>query len=137
MIIFTMECRFMQYHSMENPKQRASTKMQNCYQERDKANFSDMPRVIAVVSYLTLIGWLIATMLYGKHRSHFARFHLRQSLGLIITGALLSFIPLIGWLMNVAVCLVWLFALYHAIQGYQQKVPFLGDFYQEHLDFIK
>ncbi len=132
-----MECLFMQYHSMEKPKQDASYHRKDYYQNTRKHENYDMAKVVAVVSYLTLIGWLIAIALYGKHKSCFTSFHLRQSLGLIITGALLSFIPLVGWIMNVAVCLAWLYALYHAVQGQQQKVPFLGDFYQEKLDFIK
>jgi uncharacterized membrane protein len=94
-------------------------------------------KVVAIVSYITLLGWLMAIVLYDKHRSAFTTFHLRQSLGLIITGALLALVPLIGWLMNVIVLLAWLYAIYHAIQGRMEKVPALGDFYQKHLDFIK
>ena len=94
-------------------------------------------KVVAIVSYITLLGWLVAIVLYDKHRSAFTTFHLRQSLGLIITGALLALVPLIGWLMNVIVLLAWLYAIYHAIQGRMEKVPALGDFYQQHLDFIK
>lgn len=127
----------MQYHSMEKSKQHARSDTQEYYENITKHKSYTMAKVVSVVSYLTLIGWLIAMALYGKHKSDFASFHLRQSLGLIITGALLAFIPLIGWLMDVGVCLAWLFALYHAAQGNQQKVPFLGELYQEHLDFIK
>ncbi|NQY88675.1 MAG: hypothetical protein HRT51_13185 [Colwellia sp.] len=94
-------------------------------------------KIVAIVGYVTLIGWLVAIVLHDKHKSSFTTFHLRQSLGLIITGALLALVPLIGWLMNVAVFLAWLYAIYHAVQGRQEKVPALGDFYQKHLDFIK
>jgi uncharacterized membrane protein len=96
-----------------------------------------MEKIVAIVSYITLLGWLVAIVLHDKHRSIFTTFHLRQSLGLIITGALLALVPLIGWLMNLIVFLAWVFALYHAIQGRMEKVPALGDFYQKHLDFIK
>jgi uncharacterized membrane protein len=96
-----------------------------------------MDKIVAIVGYITLLGWLVAIVLHDKHKSIFTTFHLRQSLGLIITGALLALIPLIGWLINVIVCLAWLYAIYHAIQGRMKKVPALGDFYQKHLDFIK
>lgn len=127
----------MQYQSMEKPEQHASSQAQNYYENSTEHEHYNMSKVVSVLSYLTLIGWLIAIALYGKHKSYSTSFHLRQSLGLIITGALLAFIPLIGWLMNIAVCVAWAFSLYHAAQGNQQKVPFLGDFYQKHLDFIK
>lgn len=126
----------MQYHSMDKNKQNNRTDTQNYYDNTTQYEKGDMAKVVSVVSYLTLIGWLVAIALYGNHKSSATCFHLRQSLGLIITGALLSFIPLVGWLMNIAVCGAWLFALFHAIQGHQQKVPLLGEFYQQHLDFI-
>lgn len=93
-------------------------------------------RVISVLCYITLIGWLIAMILNGNHKSLQTHFHLRQSLGLTITAALLSFIPLIGWALNIFVIILWFMALIHAFQGRQYIVPILGDFYQQHLDFI-
>jgi uncharacterized membrane protein len=96
-----------------------------------------MATLVAVISYLTLIGWVVAMIIYDKHQSSLASFHLRQSLGLIITGAILSLIPLVGWVLNIGVLLGWIVGLYSAIQGQEYKVPLLGDFYQEHLDFIQ
>jgi uncharacterized membrane protein len=96
-----------------------------------------MATLVAVISYFTLIGWVVAMIIYDKHQSSLASFHLRQSLGLIITGAILSLIPLVGWVLNVAVILAWVVGLYSAIQGQEYKVPLLGDFYQKSLDFIQ
>ena len=96
-----------------------------------------MATLVAVISYFTLIGWVVAMVIYDKHQSSLASFHLRQSLGLIITGSILLLIPLIGWILNLAVVLAWIFGLYAAVQGQESKVPLLGDFYQRHLDFIQ
>ena len=127
----------MQYQSMEKSKQQATSNTSIYYDYSSDNEVSTMAKVVAILSYVTLIGWLAAIVLHGGHKSNFASFHLRQSLGLIITGALLALIPLIGWLLNVAVCLAWLYALCHVVQGHKKKVPLLGDFCQEHLDFIK
>lgn len=97
----------------------------------------DMEKVVAVVSYFTVVGWLIAVVIYGKHRSAFSRFHLRQSLGLVITAAVLSFIPLIGWLCTLVLAVFWLIALVQTCLGHQYLVPVVGEFFQEHLDFIR
>ena len=109
-------------------------------EHRDKTGTNrhpyDMAKAVAILSYLTILGWFVAIVMFGKHKSSFTSFHLRQSLGLIITAALLSFIPLIGWLLNVGVFIIWIIALYHACQGDKHLVPFLGEFYQSHLDFI-
>lgn len=96
----------------------------------------DMAKVVAVLGYLTIFGWLIALFLYGNHKSPLARHHLRQSIGLTITAALLSFIPLIGWLLNIGVFIGWCIGVYSALCGHKTPLPLLGDFYQEHLDFI-
>jgi uncharacterized membrane protein len=132
-----MEYQFMEYHSTEKPKQQTTLTPSDLYESRMSNDLYGTDKIVAILGYITLLGWLVAIVLHDKHKCSFTTFHLRQSLGLIITGALLALIPLIGWLMNIAVFLVWLYAIYHAIQGRQEKVPVLGDCYQEHLDFIK
>lgn len=130
----------MQYHSTDKTE-HDSPENTNDYQDMqnisEHENDHSSAKIIAIIGYITLVGWLLAIVLHGKHKSRFTAFHLRQSLGLIITGGLLALLPLIGWLMNVIVLLVWFYAIFHAIKGREIKVPVLGDFYQEHLDFIK
>ncbi|NQY62667.1 MAG: hypothetical protein HRT38_02900 [Alteromonadaceae bacterium] len=36
----------------------------------------DMAKMVAVLGYLTIFGWLIALFLYGKYKSPLARHHL-------------------------------------------------------------
>jgi len=96
-----------------------------------------MATLVSVISYFTLIGWVVAMVIYDKHKSSLASFHLRQSLGLIITGALLSFIPLVGWLLTIGVVIAWFVGIISAIQGKETQVPLLGSIYQEYLDFIQ
>ncbi len=111
---------------------------ENIYEKKlDLAERYKMATLVAVISYFTLIGWVVAMIIYDKHQSSLASFHLRQSLGLIITGAMLSLIPLVGWVLNIGVILAWAVGVYSAIQGQEYRVPLLGDFYQKHLDFIQ
>lgn len=114
-----------------------STSYQEQYDQDHCEMNSGAAKAIAVVSYLTLIGWLVALFVFGHHKSSFATFHLRQSLGLILTGALLSLIPLVGWLLDLAVLAAWGYALVYAVKGVEKPVPLLGESYQQHLDFIK
>ncbi|MDX2366961.1 MAG: hypothetical protein QNK36_00870 [Colwellia sp.] len=132
-----MEYQLMQYHSTDKIKQQTVSNARNHYDAPMNNVVYGMTKYVAILSYITLLGWLAAMVLHDKHKSSFTIFHLRQSLGLIITGALLALVPLIGWLMNLAVFFVWLYAIYHAVQGRKVKVPILGNCYQEHLDFIK
>ncbi|SET49676.1 hypothetical protein [Thalassotalea agarivorans] len=97
----------------------------------------DMEKFVAVVGYLTIFGWLIAVLVHGNNRSEFARFHLRQSLGLILTSLICCFIPLVGWILMIPVFVMWLVAIFHTLNGQQVLTPLLGEFFQEHLDFIR
>lgn len=96
----------------------------------------DANKAIAVGCYFTIIGWLVALLFYGKYKSCLARFHLRQSLGLIVTFAVLAMLPLIGWLLTSLVFLGWCVCVYHAVLGEKYTLPIVGDFFQKHLDFI-
>ncbi|MDP7592693.1 MAG: hypothetical protein QF552_08375 [Litorilituus sp.] len=129
----------MSSHSMDNlnHKRQDHSYTKKGYQTPTIVEYYDINYIVAVVCYLTLFGWFIAIVFYGKHKCPFTSFHLRQSLGLIITASLLLFIPLIGWLMAIGVCIAWLYAFFYAVQGQQKKVFLLGNYYQEQLDFIK
>ena len=108
--------------------------MATTHSEQFKA--TEIDRFVAIVSYITLVGWFIAIVMHGKHKSPLASFHLRQSLGLIITGALLILIPLIGWLTALVLGVFWCIALFHACKGEMYLVPWLGKLYQDELHFI-
>lgn len=106
------------------------------YQSDSRLRY-DMVKIVSVMSYLTIVGWLIAAFLYGNHKSALARFHLRDSLGLTLTAAVLFLLPLIGWLLALVVAVVWFVGIYHAINNQRYALPIFGDFFQRHLDFIQ
>ncbi|WP_440875814.1 DUF4870 domain-containing protein [Thalassotalea sp. PLHSN55] len=104
--------------------------------ETQTKEHNDIEKIVAVLSYLTIIGWLVAVVIYGKNKSPFARFHLRQALGLVVATAIFAFIPLVGWMINIALLITWLIALYYALLGQQYLIPVVGEYFQEHFDFI-
>lgn len=93
-------------------------------------------RGIAVLGYLTLIGWIIALLYYGQHKSPLLRYHLRQSLGIYISAVIAALIPLIGWFVCILLLFAWLIGMYSALMKIKYSLPLVGDFYQQHLDFI-
>jgi uncharacterized membrane protein len=67
-----------------------------------------------------------------------ASFHIRQSLGLMLTGfaiGMIGIIPIIGWLINIVAIFfllyMWVMGLINAINGRFKVLPFLGDKYAE------
>lgn len=94
------------------------------------------PKIIALLSYITIFGWIVAIILHQNNRSEFGAFHLRQSLGLFITGFILAFIPVVGWILGVVVLVFWILGLVYAAQGEMKEVPLVGGFYQNILKGI-
>lgn len=101
-------------------------------QDQPFSKFSHIDgKIIAIISYFSIIGWIIALIMHGKKPSKLAAFHLRQTLGLVLTWVLLTFIPLIGWLLAFPILVLWAIGLYNAYEGKMQPLPYLGAFYQQ------
>ncbi|MEN8123755.1 MAG: hypothetical protein ABFR32_01395 [Bacteroidota bacterium] len=94
-------------------------------------------KTIAIISYITFIGTIIAFVLNQNKKNTFAAFHIRQAIGLVLLGFLINFIIRyldIGWignLLNLGVFVLFIIGLVGAIQGEEKKIPLLGDQFQE------
>ncbi len=97
------------------------------------------PKIIAIISYITIIGWLIALILNSSNRSSLGSFHVRQALGIFLLGFVSSFvmriIPVLGWIAGGAglllVLALWLIGLVSAVNGEEKTVPVLGEQFQD------
>jgi uncharacterized membrane protein len=94
-------------------------------------------KLVGVLSYVTILGWIIAIVLHSNNRSEFGAFHLRQSLGLFLTGLILGWIPVIGWLLWIVVIAFLIVGLVYALQEEMKVVPLVGEFYQTILSGIR
>jgi uncharacterized membrane protein len=95
-------------------------------------------KTVAIVSYLTVIGFVIAIVMNGNRKSVFAAYHLRQSLGLLIVGFALGIffiIPILGWILApiLLLCLavLWLISLLGAVNHKCKPTPILGVHFQK------
>ncbi|MFW6450084.1 MAG: DUF4870 domain-containing protein [Nanoarchaeota archaeon] len=87
---------------------------------------NDKGHMVAILSYITIIGWIIALVLHQENKTSLGSFHLRQALLLMIVGLVLTFIPIIGWLLNIVVFVFWIIGLVYAIQGKEKEIPLIG-----------
>jgi uncharacterized membrane protein len=108
-------------------------------------------KTISIISYFSLVGWIIAFVLFNNNKSKLAAFHIRQSLGLMIAAIALYivmfiflFIPVLGWIISILiwVCMVgifvlWIIGLVAAINGQEKPVPLIGAMIQNMLAGIK
>lgn len=93
---------------------------------------------IAIIAYITIIGLIIAFVMNNEKKEPFASYHIKQSLGLALTGLALGaigLIPILGWIINIVGIFVllymWVIGLLNAINAKESAVPFLGEKYME------
>ena len=91
----------------------------------------------AIISYLTIIGTIIAFYLNNDKKNEFTSFHVRQALGLWLTffawgyiiGGFDSWFVTLGWYFFFGVLFIYGFMT--AVTGRAEPTPILGKFYQK------
>lgn len=106
-------------------------------------------KTISIISYLTIIGWVISFVIYHNGgRSSFAQYHLKQSFGLGIFGAILglAFIPIIPInplisslfaIVSTGIIIVLIFGIRNAFNQKRKPIPFIGLMFVDRFHFIK
>ena len=92
---------------------------------------------IAVISYLTIFGTIIAFFSNKDKKSDFAAFHIRQAIGLWLTFFVLGYVisAFDSWL--ITFCFWMFFRVYfnyrfkNPAAGRPQSVPLIGSFFQK------
>ena len=98
---------------------------------------SDNGKTVAIISYITLIGWIIAFVMNNNNKTEFGSYHLRQSLGIITISILLTIvnsfidISMLAWIIQIGLIVFWVLGFIGAVQGEKKPVPLLGDHFQE------
>ena len=92
---------------------------------------------IAVVSYLTIIGCIIALVMNSEKKYPFASFHNRQALGIFLLFFALGY-PIgyfDSWAVTMAFYLcffiLWVYGFIGALQYEQREIPVLGKLFQK------
>ncbi|MFN1215622.1 DUF4870 domain-containing protein [Chryseobacterium kwangjuense] len=106
-------------------------------------------KTLAIVSYITIIGWLIAYFSYKNEqkKDSFVTYHLEQSLGVMVFSIIVSVIA--GILVNVVPSLSVLFSLIsliplilmvlgliNALNQVMKPVPVIGGFFENRFSFL-
>ena len=93
---------------------------------------------VAIISYITIIGLIAAFIMNSEKKAPFASYHIRQVLGLALTGislGVIGIIPILGWLVLIfgsfLLLIMWIMGLINAINGKEVPVPILGKKYEK------
>lgn len=96
-------------------------------------------RTIAILAYITIIGFIVAIVMHSSKKTAIGSYHLRQALGLFITavcgGLVLAMIPVVGWIIipffSLTIFIFAIMGLISAVNGQQKPLPVLGEKYQQ------
>ena len=101
-------------------------------------------KTVAILSYLTLIGFIVAIVLHSSKKTALGTYHLRQTLGLFLTAItcsaaffVLAFIPIVHFVLLLSPFIwlgffvLWLMGLIAAVNGQQKPMPVVGELYQQ------
>ncbi len=86
---------------------------------------------VAIIAHITLIGWIIALVMNNGAKSELGSFYIRQMLGLMLFAIVLSFIPIVGWILNLGMLVLWIISLIGALGGEKKLTPGIGQFFQD------
>ena len=85
---------------------------------------SNDSKLFAALSYL----WLLSVvMLVLKKDDEFVKFHAKQGTVIFVASIILWFIPIIGWLLQIAVLIAVVIGFLKAYSGERFKLPVIGD----------
>lgn len=95
-------------------------------------------KTMAIISYITWIGTLIAYFMNNDKRNSFASFHIRQSLGLAMISLINTFVLIQmfntmteGMIIGLVLFVLRIIGLVGAVQGEEKKIPLVGDLFQD------
>ena len=92
---------------------------------------------LAIISYLTIIGTIIAYFMNNDKKNIFTSFHVRQALGLWLTYFILAWVvsAVNSWFATLGFWIffgvLFIFGFINAIGGKAQSVPLVGELFQK------
>ena len=101
----------------------------------------DHSKIISILSYFVVgIVWYFVDE--SERKDNKAKFHVKQSLNLIIISIAVSiiinifqFLSFIGWIVQLVLFVLWIIGLINAINMKQSKIPLIGEFADKYLTF--
>ncbi|WP_437922123.1 DUF4870 domain-containing protein [Sphingobacterium sp. LRF_L2] len=103
-------------------------------------------KTLSIVSYITLIGWLIAYFSGKENANSLLKYHLRQSFGLLITGIifniaigiLISIMPFLSLLSYVGIVFLGLLiiGIINSSNEVEKPLPLIGKLFEKKFSFI-
>ena len=118
-------------HGFEKEKNEQPTP--NPEIDKDSSEQKDSPKntTMAFVAYI----FFVIPLLTDSKNDLFVKYHVKQSLGLLIAWiaiSIFSIVPIVGWvfgpILAIAVLVLWFLGVLNALQGDQKPLPLIGEY---------
>ncbi len=103
-------------------------------------------KTLSIVSYLSIIGWIIAYVMGKEKMDDLLKYHLKQSLGLAIVSILFTvalnvvamIVPALGILgmLSLAILVLWVIGIINAANSAQKPLPIIGKAFEGKFVFL-
>lgn len=102
-------------------------------------------KTLSVISYITIIGWIISFVMGKDNANSLLKYHLRQSFGLFIFGILLGVVLqiimsitglYILWYVNVITTILIIIGIINAANEAEKPLPLIGKMFEDKFAFV-
>ena len=93
-------------------------------------------KTAAIISYLTIIGTIVAFIMNNDKKNSFASFHIRQMIGLFLLMMINKYLIIAflgstaGWIAGAFIIILWVIGFIGAVKGEEKVVPVIGEQFQ-------
>jgi hypothetical protein len=121
---------------------------------KNQSLFYDDGKTVAIIAYLTLIGFIISIIQHGSNKTKLGAYHLRQVLGFMITGLGLGllllilaspiadmsyrsaakyagFIGIVSFIVWIGLLICIIISFINAVNGKEKPAPLFGKLYEK------
>jgi len=95
------------------------------------AKKGDDGRTVAILSYLTWVGFIVALILYMQEKTKLGGYHVRQGLLLWIFALVFSWIPPLNFIAWAIVLVLAIMGLISATHSEEKPMPIIGKLAQD------
>jgi uncharacterized membrane protein len=103
-------------------------------------------KTLSIISYISIVGWIVAYVMGKEKMDALLKYHLRQSLGLAIVSILFSVslnivsiaVPALGILgiLSLAILVLWIIGIINAANAAQKPLPLIGKTFEGKFAFL-
>ncbi|MGJ8745744.1 DUF4870 domain-containing protein [Polaribacter sp.] len=94
-------------------------------------------KTMAIISYITIIGTIIAYFMNNSKKNSFVNFHIRQMIGIFLLSMVNKYLiydllgSKAGWIVGILIFILWIIGFIGAVKGEENRIPVVGDQFQE------